>query len=825
MNIDRIRRGLSEERERQIRELASRRGFGEITEEVRRQLEAELDGAHQATMKLSPHTDVLKAAEDPSKRVGKYVRVALLGAGGMGEVWKAWDTSLQRWVALKSLRHDNPDELARFKREALVAASLSHPNICAVYEADDRFIAMQYIAGQTLAAFPKNDRRGAIELLRQAALAVHYAHDKGILHRDLKPANIMVEGTRAYVMDFGLARAMNLESGVSVSGMILGTPSYMSPEQTIGDFKRLDRRSDVYSLGATLYDVLAGRPPFYSANPYDIIKQVVEKDPPSLAVDADLQTIVFKCMDKDPARRYATALELAEDLQRYLNGEPILARPPSLHTKLARKIRKNPVAAGSLVLVLLAAIAGLVWGLRQSREQMIQAALQKLKEDATIVLLRVRSGMAPPQDVGRIETECTRLLDRAPGEPRVLQMRGNVRLLTDDLDGAEADFRSVLEADPDNGNALASLGTLALRRSLRLQESPTFALYFTERGATVRPAATPIAMPEARALFERALRARIDPENAVISQACLAVAEQRHRDAIPLLTRTLEGSTFFPEAFYLRGTCKLAIGEPALDDFDRAVGVGSRAACVYTHRALARAAAGDWARAIDDCSEAIRLGSAETRLNRATYYTAAGELEKAEADLAALSPEPEVRIARSHVRARQNRLDEALADLDKLDSAIAHGARGNVLLRLNRNAEAVSAFDASLAKQIAPEILNARAVAKRRGGDLSGAMADYAESIRLDPSNPYTYFNRAVVKSIQKDYAGAVEDASAAVERAEIPEAYALRGDCRVKQMDPKQLRAAVDDFEKALRLKPALEPQIGELLKLTKEQLSSYER
>jgi tetratricopeptide (TPR) repeat protein len=669
--------------------------------------------------------------------------------------------------------------------------------------------------------------------LRQAAIAVHYAHDKGILHRDIKPANIMVssecvpkgsvqeepplrgEGTHAFVMDFGLARAMNLESGVSVSGMILGTPSYMSPEQTLGDFKKLDRRSDVYSLGATLYDVLAGRPPFASANPYDVIKQVVEQDPKPLDVDADLQTIVFKCLDKDPARRYATAQELADDLQRYLKGEPILARPPSLHTKLARKIRKNPLAAGMTLVALAAAVVLVVWWYRQSQESFVQTHLQKLKEQATIVLLRIRTGMAPPKDLSKIESDCTRLLEDAPNEPRVLYMRGSLRMLMDDLDGAERDFRSVLDQDPSNGNAMASLGTVALRRSIRVMPSPAFALFFTERGATVRMYPEPMAIPEAKALFERALRARIDPDNATICKATLAAAEQRYAEAIPLLTQAMEGSTFFPEAYYLRGVCKLALGQLSLDDFNQAIQVGSRSPCVYTHRAMAFATQGLWAQAVSDCTQA---DTSDARLNRATYYTAMGEFDKAEADLASLPADESVRIARANLRMRQGRFDDALADLATLDSPIAHGARGHLLLRMNRNAEAIEAFDASLKQRMQPEILNGRATAKRRNGDTSGALADYAESIRLDPSNPYTYFNRAVVKSVLKDFSGAIEDTSKAIERApELAEAYALRGDCRVK--DPKQLREAISDLEKAIQLKPALEAQFGKVLKAAKEE------
>ncbi len=204
--------------------------------------------------------EVRTALAEPRNIIGKYIRLKMLGAGGMGEVWKAWDRELRRWVALKFLQHENPQEMARFRLEAQAAAGLNHPGICSVYEVGKHegrpFIAMQYLEGQTLLTFPRGDRRELIRIVRTVALAVQCAHEAGVIHRDLKPANIMV-GPRGdvFVMDFGLAKSTSVDSSVSVSGSVVGTPAYMSPEQASPRRSRSPRRRSRRSW------ILPGRSP------------------------------------------------------------------------------------------------------------------------------------------------------------------------------------------------------------------------------------------------------------------------------------------------------------------------------------------------------------------------------------------------------------------------------------------------------------------------------------------------------------------------------------------------------------------------------------
>jgi tetratricopeptide (TPR) repeat protein len=317
--------------------------------------------------------EVRKARQDPKRRFGKYVLLERLGKGGMGVVQRAWDLELNRPVAIKFVSVADPEEVARFVREARTAAKLSHPGIVAVHEVgslDDRcFIAMELIRGTTPDRLNPGIRRAG-ELVRDAALAIQAAHDQGIMHRDLKPQNLMVrEDGRVAVMDFGLARQVEGDSRLTQSGTIVGTPSYMSPEQASGSTTGVDARTDVYSLGATLYHLATGHPPFDGETPLDTIRKVVEEDPapPSRRnpkVPARLENIVLKAMAKAKDRRYASASEFANDLDRFLRGEEVIARRTSAASRALRRVRRNPlpaIAAAALLLLLAAGAAWLAW--------------------------------------------------------------------------------------------------------------------------------------------------------------------------------------------------------------------------------------------------------------------------------------------------------------------------------------------------------------------------------------------------------------------------------------------------------------------------------
>ncbi len=302
----------------------------------------------------------------------RYQHVKFLGQGGMGRVFHARDLRLRRDVALKFIRGGGDPELTRrFIAEARSQARVNHEHVCKIYEVGEIqgevYIAMAYIEGDPLGAIAGElTVEQKVRLLRSAAEGVHEAHRAGIIHRDLKPSNIMVERTpegdlKPYVMDFGLARDWN--DGATETGTVLGTPEFMAPEQARGEVGRLDRRADIYSLGATLYALLTNQPPISGSNPLEVLNNIATREPalpralnPDIAVD--LEAIVLKCLEKDRNARYDSARALVEDLDRFLGGDPVLARPVGPYYRLRKKIAKNrrfvAVIAAALTLVLLA---------------------------------------------------------------------------------------------------------------------------------------------------------------------------------------------------------------------------------------------------------------------------------------------------------------------------------------------------------------------------------------------------------------------------------------------------------------------------------------
>jgi eukaryotic-like serine/threonine-protein kinase len=318
-----------------------------------------VDAGSDSVTRVEPVRRTMPPSSPPPAQTvfGDFELLVEIARGGMGVVYKARQISLDRIVALKMIlagRLAGDEDLIRFRTEAEAAAKLRHANIVAVHDVGEidgqHFFSMDFIDGQTLAqrlaSGPLPSREAARYLLK-IARAVHYAHRHGVLHRDLKPSNILVDAdNEPHVTDFGLAKRLGPDAGHTRTGAVLGTPSYMAPEQASGRIKDQGPWTDVYGLGAVLYELLTGRPPFKSETPLDTLMQVLDTDPvpPRLLnpkVDADLETICLKCLDKDHKHRYATAQDLAEDLDRYLNGDTISARSSNMFEYVSRMLERS----------------------------------------------------------------------------------------------------------------------------------------------------------------------------------------------------------------------------------------------------------------------------------------------------------------------------------------------------------------------------------------------------------------------------------------------------------------------------------------------------
>ncbi|HLJ96567.1 MAG TPA: protein kinase [Gemmataceae bacterium] len=364
-------------------------------------------------------------APGPGVRLGKYLLLEVAGRGACGVVYRAHDPELDRIVAVKLYRLDplaTAADSERFLREARSAAQLRHPHIVSIYETgrdgDVVYLVGEFIDGRSLDKQLREERlsaRQAAELMSGVAEAVDHAHRMGVVHRDLKPANILLASvirspqseagdhgpqTTDYelipkITDFGLAKRETGDKTLTATGEVLGTPAYMSPEQARGESHKVDARSDVYSLGVVLYELLTGEVPF-RGTPGAVLRQVLEDEPrPPRRIDEtiprDLETICLKCMEKEPGRRYAGALALAQDLRRFLAGEPVLARPVGRLDRLGRWCRRKPVVAGlaaGLVVVFCAGFVGVTWEWRQAVQSSTEAQEQRVRAEQHLQSLR-----------------------------------------------------------------------------------------------------------------------------------------------------------------------------------------------------------------------------------------------------------------------------------------------------------------------------------------------------------------------------------------------------------------------------------------------------
>lgn len=437
-------------------------------------LQSGLDADHDC----EPEALVSALAEinlpDQNWRLGNYEILEEIGRGGMGVIYRARQRHSRRIVAVKrvlSYHSDSRETLARFRREAQAAASLDHPNILPIYEVSESedglpFFSMKFAPGgnlQEVAPALRNDPRRCVALVAKVARAVQYAHAKGILHRDLKPGNILLDARgEPLVSDFGLAKWLDTSSDLTRTLTIFGTPGYIAPEQASGPAAELKPSADIYSLGAILFDLLSGRPPFLGAHALSVIRQAAESPAPKLRTlsklaDRDLETICSHCLEREPNARYPSAHDLAEDLERWLEGRPIVARRTLPPVKIWRWAKRTPKLAGSVAACLVLGAAALVWH-AQSRNLGSVVEQNRLAARSITVLPILDLDAVRPNTSGAAALAQT-LKDQLSelGPARVISMANGSPWLS-----GSGDLRDIREANRDLKSRAVLTGTQRL---------------------------------------------------------------------------------------------------------------------------------------------------------------------------------------------------------------------------------------------------------------------------------------------------------------------------------------------------------------------------
>lgn len=574
-------------------------------------MRAASDTAAELAETQVPGTTDSEAGEQVLSLVGRYELTEFLGEGGMGRVWKARDPRLQRHVALKLLRHGEPELVERLVREARAQAQVEHANVCRVYEVGEDpelpYIAMQLVVGPSLRdVFRRLSVEEKVLILRQVASAVHAAHRTGLVHRDIKPANVLLErrpdgGWHPYVVDFGLAREQSAP-GITATGAVVGTAPYMAPEQARGETSRIDRRTDVWGLGVTLYEVITGRLPFEGESTIDVLVKALSDEPlPPRRIDpsipTDLERIVLKCLEKEPQHRYASAREVEEELGRFLDGEPILARRTHWTYRAVKKARKHRGATAAMAVAVLACgVIGTlaVWGRLEARRE--AATAQRFLADIERLEDMVRRAhSAPPHDIRPEQAHLRRILEGvrgrleaggavAEGSGHYALGRGHLVLQEFGLarEHLEAAWRTGLRAPQVAYHLGLATGAVYLE-----------ALSDAQRGAT----------PEARERLRREAEERFrqpaleylkastgaEVETPAYLEGLLALYEERYEEAAESAQEALREAPWLYEARKLEGDVRVAQGrrleaqglyEQALSSYE-AAGVAYQAAIAY----------------------------------------------------------------------------------------------------------------------------------------------------------------------------------------------------------------------------------------------------
>ena len=742
------------------------------------------------------------------KTFGKYLIETKLGQGGMGAVYLALDPSLNHKVALKVIASNDTELLERFQREAQAAAKLKHPNIIQVYESgvinNQHYFTMDYIDGISLDNMVTSTQRPSVQyvsrVIMQIALALDYAHSQGVIHRDIKPANIMIDkNDKIFLTDFGLTkrttgvdkpagspgapqslplRGADRGKTLNVTGSIVGTPDYMPPEQAMGQKGAIDRRSDIYSLGATLYHCLTGKPPFQGKELRDVLSKIIndEPAPPSTIVSIkdkrliskDLENICLKCLQKDKAKRYQTAGELAADLQNYLQRKSVGTKKTAVLGWLWAKVMQKrtafiAIAAAAVVLIAvlinwLATSFSSAGKLEKYRQEARSYFDQGRYEDARVICEKILA-LAPSADDARSLLEsCDNAIKQKELATKTTATRTSIREKAQKIlerlnksmppDSRIQIAQAAVAADNAFGQAYQALAEAYRDKAQSAKDgrSPDAYWELIDKAYDNFAKAIQFAPELAYSYYERALITayiRNKPEEAIpdfekvlqydpaghlgwFAKGNIEYSRQKYDEAIKSFTRAIELYPDYVRAYNNRAAAYFKSGaaaaesrlfrdatDKAMDGYNKAIKIDPSDAASYNNRGKTYSEMGELDKALVDLTEAIKLNPAmiEAYTNRAITY---GKKSVGEPD----------------ADARQSILNKALADYTEA-------------IRLNPK--------------------SAGAYLDRGGfydtkGQIDQAISDYTEAIRLDPKNPAAYSNRCVAYYNTGKYKEALAD-------------------------------------------------------------------
>ncbi|MEK7310327.1 MAG: tetratricopeptide repeat protein [Planctomycetota bacterium] len=727
------------------------------------------------TRKVHPDAADISSPDSgsPGGQFGHYSLERKLGQGGMGVVYLARDTTLNRLVALKIMLLQDAESVERFLREARAAAKLKHPNIIQVYEIGTQgkhhYFTMDYIAGVGLDELVQDKNKQPkqmAEIVRDIALALDYAHSQGIIHRDIKPSNILIDShNKPYLTDFGLAKEVaGLERSLTLTGTIIGTPDYMSPEQARGEKNKLDGRSDIFSLGATFYYSFTGYAPFKGNELYEVMNNVINKEPitplklvPNL--HRDLETICLKCLEKEPDRRYQTAQGLADDLNSFLAGEAISARPAAFMTRVIKKVKKHKAVtvtiAGAMILVVATVLILTIFF----------TSSKQIRTRAEVILSRIRMGGVSADRKITIAREALKI-DPAFAEA------------WEELGGAYYDKKEYLKAVECYSKAI--------------ELAPAQASAYYKRGINLER----LKNEEALSDYQKVVELAPDSSIGYYCKGSIDFRKRNFESALRNYNKAIELNTDDPFVYNGRAMVYLHNGRTdlALADWNRAIELAPDSAVAYYSRGIFYGMRKEFNKAIADFSKVIELDLKNTSayVGRGNAYREKKQYEQSFADY--------------------TKAIELASELNPSDISSIYVDRGNTFKMTGELIKALA--DYSKAIELDPK--NPDAFHSRGDtyilayGNYGQAITDLTRAIKLNPDDPSLYFCRGEafrgkreIESAINDYTKAIElarDRASELDPRDAVEAYNRRAALYLHSAKPKP---ALADWAKAIKLKP----------------------